>query len=80
MLAARRDKLLWCGGRYQLRSDKQVKGVPAMQRNRTMDSAGRPRETSLEGFASTCSILAVGLFVGLPPWLTQTVKTLFAVR
>jgi len=51
-----------------------------MQRNRTMDSAGRPRETSLEGFASTCSILAVGLFVGLPPWLTQTVKTLFAVR
>jgi Signal peptidase, peptidase S26 len=62
MLAARRDKLLWCGGRYQLRSDKQVKGVPAMQRNRTMDSAGRPRETSLEGFASTCSILAVGLF------------------
>jgi hypothetical protein len=33
-----------------------------MYRKRAADSK-QPRETSLEGFASTCSVVAVGLFV-----------------
>jgi len=42
--------------------------------------SGSPSPLLADGNASASPVLETSLGMGLSPWLTQTVKTLFAVR